>query len=317
MKAEKPNDDGQLRSRLQETPIAVIGMACLFPEARNVREFWDNVVNKRNSITDVPSSRWDVADYYDPDPKAPDKTYCKIGGWVREYEFEPFQWRIPIPPKVQAVMDDAQKWAVASCRAALLDYGYPDRALNTSRTAVVLGNAMAGEYHYRTSLRIYYPEYAHALESVPAFKDLPPDVRAALIEGMGGEIRSRISDITEDTMPGELSNIIAGRVANALNLHGLNFVTDAACASSFAALNAAVEGLVSGHFDAVLTGVSGRSALRGALESLDTREQVLLMGHAVPMPIVIRTRKYDEEFYRAVGAGERSVAQDWADLFGK
>jgi len=69
--------------------------------------------------------------------------------------------------------------------------------------------------------------------------------------------------------------------------------------------------------DAVLTGVSGRRVLRGALESLDTREQVLLMGHAVPMPIVIQTRTYDEEFYRAVGAGERSVAQDLADLFGK
>jgi len=69
--------------------------------------------------------------------------------------------------------------------------------------------------------------------------------------------------------------------------------------------------------DAVLTGVSGRSALRGALESLDTREQVLLMGHAVPMPIMIQTRKYDEEFYRAVGVERRSVAQDWADLFGK
>ena len=69
--------------------------------------------------------------------------------------------------------------------------------------------------------------------------------------------------------------------------------------------------------DAVLTGVSGRSALRGALEGLDTREQVLLMGHAVPMPIVIQTRKYDEEFYRTVGTGRRSVARDLADLFGK
>jgi DNA helicase HerA-like ATPase len=69
--------------------------------------------------------------------------------------------------------------------------------------------------------------------------------------------------------------------------------------------------------DAVLTGVSGRSALRASLASLDTREQVLLMGHAVPMPIVVQTRKYDEEFYRAVGAKERSVTQDWADLYGE
>ena len=69
--------------------------------------------------------------------------------------------------------------------------------------------------------------------------------------------------------------------------------------------------------DAVLTGVSGRTALRGALESLDSREQVLLMGHAVPMPIVVRTRKYDEAFYRAVAGEKRSVAQDWADLYGR
>ncbi|NLE75583.1 MAG: ATP-binding protein, partial [Chloroflexi bacterium] len=52
--------------------------------------------------------------------------------------------------------------------------------------------------------------------------------------------------------------------------------------------------------EAVLTGVGNRAFLRGALESLDTRQQVLLMGHALPMPIVVRTRPYDEAFYQAV-----------------
>ncbi len=81
--------------------------------------------------------------------------------------------------------------------------------------------------------------------------------------------------------------------------------------------------------DAVLTGVGNRSVLRGALESLDTRQQILMMGHAVPMPIVLRTRRYDEEFYRAMGAAaepaepalraaaaQARVAQDIEDLFG-
>ena len=71
---------------------------------------------------------------------------------------------------------------------------------------------------------------------------------------MRQQVNSRIPDITEDTMPGELSNIIAGRVANLLNLGGPNFVTDAACASSFAALQAALDGLAAGYYDAVLTG---------------------------------------------------------------
>ena len=70
--------------------------------------------------------------------------------------------------------------------------------------------------------------------------------------------------------------------------------------------------------EAVLTGVAGRSTLRSALASLNTREQVLLMGHAVPMPIQVQTRKYDEEFYRDMGAGEpRSAVQDIAELFGE
>jgi DNA helicase HerA-like ATPase len=56
--------------------------------------------------------------------------------------------------------------------------------------------------------------------------------------------------------------------------------------------------------EAALTGVGNRSFLRGALESLDTREQVLLMGHAVPMPIVVRTRKYDDQFYADIAASE-------------
>ena len=71
--------------------------------------------------------------------------------------------------------------------------------------------------------------------------------------------------------------------------------------------------------EAVLTGVSNRSALRGALASLDTRQQILIMGHAVPMPIMMRTRQYDESFYRAMGARvgiPRDAEMDIRDLFG-
>jgi DNA helicase HerA-like ATPase len=70
--------------------------------------------------------------------------------------------------------------------------------------------------------------------------------------------------------------------------------------------------------DAVLTGVGSRSFLRGALESLDTRAQVLLLGHAVPMPIVVRTRRYDQAFYEAITGGDakpRDANEAIAELF--
>jgi len=71
--------------------------------------------------------------------------------------------------------------------------------------------------------------------------------------------------------------------------------------------------------DSVLTGVSNRGALRGALESLDTRQQILVMGHAVPMPITVRTRPYDEAFYAAMGGHARphGTDSDVRDLFGE
>ena len=59
--------------------------------------------------------------------------------------------------------------------------------------------------------------------------------------------------------------------------------------------------------DAVFTGVSGAGGLRAVLASLDTRQQALVLGHAVPMPVVVRTRPYDAAFYRAMGARERSA----------
>ena len=81
---------------------------------------------------------------------------------MREWKWEPAKWRLPIPPRVVDAMDEAQRWAIACTREALEDFGYPNRPLDADRTAVILGNAMAGEKHYFTALRVYFPEYANA-----------------------------------------------------------------------------------------------------------------------------------------------------------
>lgn len=78
----------------QKTPIAVIGIAGLFPDSKDIEEYWDNIINEVDTIKDVPASRWKIEDYYDPDPGAPDKTYCKRGGvypgcWLQPHGFRP------------------------------------------------------------------------------------------------------------------------------------------------------------------------------------------------------------------------------------
>ena len=142
--------------------VAIVGVGAVLPDAPNAPAFWNNIKNKRYSIYEVPPERWNLADYYDPDPSAPDKSYSKIGGWVQGFEFD---WkRFRIPPRVAAAMDESQQWAVTIAAEALADYGYPNRPLDTDRTGVILGTAMGGELHYITSLRIAFPEFAHALE---------------------------------------------------------------------------------------------------------------------------------------------------------
>jgi acyl transferase domain-containing protein/NAD(P)-dependent dehydrogenase (short-subunit alcohol dehydrogenase family) len=234
--------------------IAIVGAGAVLPDAVNVAAFWENVKNGRYSITEVDPQRWDPTLYYDPDPAAPDKTYSKIGGWVREFVWDPMKWRLAIPPRVVDAMDGAQKWAIACTREALEDYGYPKRPIDLNRTAVILGNAMAGEKHYLTSLRVYFPEYARKLAESASFAALPVAARADITRELHDRIAKFLPEITEDSMPGELSNCIAGRIANIFNFHGPNYVCDAACASAMAAISSAVEGLVENDFDVAITG---------------------------------------------------------------
>jgi len=234
--------------------IAIVGVGAVLPDAPNVTTFWENIKRGRYSISEVRPERWDPALYYDPDPRAPDKTYSKIGGWVREHTWDPIKWHLPIPPRVADAMDGSQKWAIACTREALEDYGYPKRPLDPDRTAVILGNAMGGERHYFTVLRAYFPEYARQLAESPSFLALPEAARTEIIRELHDRMGKHLPEITEDSMPGELANCIAGRIANIFNFHGPNFVCDAACASAMAAISSAAEGLIQGDYDFAVTG---------------------------------------------------------------
>jgi acyl transferase domain-containing protein/NAD(P)-dependent dehydrogenase (short-subunit alcohol dehydrogenase family) len=234
--------------------IAIVGAGAILPDAPNVPAFWENVKNGRYSITEVNPERWDPALYFDSDHSAPDKTYSKIGGWVRDYPWDPMKWHLPIPPKVADSMDGSQKWAIACTREALEDYGYPKRPLDLDRTAVILGNALGGEKHYLTALRVFFPEYAHELAESASFAALSEGLRRDITRELREGIGKHLPPITEDSMPGELANCIAGRVANIYNFHGPNYVCDAACASAMAAISAAAEGLIHNDYDLAISG---------------------------------------------------------------
>ena len=100
------------------SPVAIVGIAAIMPQAPDAATFWSNVKQGRYSVTDVPPERWDPALYFSADHDAPDKTYSKIGGFVRAYDWDPVQWKLAVPPRVADAMDETQKWAVAATRPA-------------------------------------------------------------------------------------------------------------------------------------------------------------------------------------------------------
>jgi len=211
-------------------PIAIVGMACVFPGARDLESYWSNILEARNSISEVPDHVWRSEQYFRTEGRGGDKTYSRWAGFIDDVAFDPLEYGIP--PQSLSSIDPPQLLALEAAKRALEDAGYTERYFDRSRASVILGGgpgALAGDVRLRHTL----PQYCG---------DLPPELEEVL------------PSVTEDTFPGILGNVIAGRIANRLGLGGLNYVVDAACASSLAAVEQAVKELRYGTSDLVLAG---------------------------------------------------------------
>ncbi len=245
--------------------VAIIGMGGCFPDAGDVPAFWENICRGHVAIKQVPESRWEPRLYWSEDRSAPDRTYSRIGGFIDGVRFD--QKRFRIPPRTLESVDDIQKLALTAVADALEDAGLEvfsgrgegGRAFDRERTAVIMGNAMGGEFEDLTSLRVWYPSMVDALEKSGALEHFPESGKEELLKDIEARFKSRLPKVTEDSMPGELSNCITGRIANTFDLQGPNYTTDAACAASLAAVNTAVQGLRLGEYDLAISGGVDRS----------------------------------------------------------
>ena len=225
--------------RSKPSDIAIVGMSAILPGSGDVRTFWEHTLQGVDAITEVPADRWDWRLYYDADPKVPDKIVSKWGGFVPDVPFDPL--RYGMPPSSLPSIEPVQLLLLEATRAALNDAGYDDRPFDRERAAVVLGmGGGAAQLAMGYAFRSYLP----MLDTVR-----PGAGRDALqaCEGL-------LPEWTEDSFPGFLLNVAAGRLANRFDLGGANYTVDAACGSSLAAASLAVRELETGSADLVILG---------------------------------------------------------------
>ncbi|WP_437600754.1 SDR family NAD(P)-dependent oxidoreductase [Sorangium sp. So ce590] len=195
--------------------IAVIGIACQFPGARNRREFWTNLTAGVDAAREVPADRWDPDSIYDPDPDAPGKSYSKWGGFLDgAFEFDPLFFNIS--PKEATLMDPQQRLLLQQCWHALEDAGYSGESTRGLKCGVFVG--VAGN----------------------PYQPLSESNESALSDG--------------HELLGHSPAILASRISYFLDLKGPAIAVDTACSSSLVALHLAQEQIRSGQMKMALVG---------------------------------------------------------------
>ncbi|MFJ6525391.1 SDR family NAD(P)-dependent oxidoreductase [Streptomyces longwoodensis] len=233
-----------LDRRLARDPIAIVGLSALYPKSRDLREFWANVVSAADCIEDVPATHWDVSEHYDSDPSAPDKTYSKRGGFIPTVPFNPLEFGLP--PNTLEVTDVLQLLSLVVARDLLKDAGADQDWYDASRTGVVLGVTGANQLTQPLSARLQTPVLKEVVRSCGLTE------RDA--EEIAEKFKLAFAPWEENSFPGMLGNVVAGRIANRLDLGGTNMTIDAACASSLGAVKAAVSDLLERRADTMLVG---------------------------------------------------------------
>ncbi|MEJ2157546.1 MAG: SDR family NAD(P)-dependent oxidoreductase [Desulfobacteraceae bacterium] len=229
-----------------EPSVAIVGIGCIFAKSHDLKAFYHLLSRGISGITDPPDSHRHLRDYFDADPKKPDHIYCNRGGYLPPIKFDPTEFSIP--PNVLEATDTSQLLGLVTAKKALEDAGYGDngRTFDRNKASVILGVTGTQELVIPLGARLGHPLWRKALTESGVSQDQADEVMERIADGY--------VSWQENSFPGLLGNVVAGRIANRLDLGGTNCVVDAACASSMGAIHMAMLELQSGRSDMVITG---------------------------------------------------------------
>ncbi|HBY80184.1 MAG TPA: beta keto-acyl synthase, partial [Cyanobacteria bacterium UBA11148] len=248
-----PNPLPFIKKPLMKSAIAIVGMACHYPDAHSPLELWENILAQRQAFRRLPPERLNLADYFSADRTTPDRTYAAQAALIEGYEFDRVGFRVPNSTFGSA---DLAHWLALDMAAkALSDAGFPDgEGLPHDMTGVLVGNTLTGEFSRANVMRLRWPYVRRIVEAELIKKDWTREQCNSFLENLETRYKSPFPEVGEETLAGGLSNTIAGRICNYFNLKGGGYTLDGACSSSLLAIANSCSALVAGDLDVALAG---------------------------------------------------------------
>jgi len=223
--------------------IAIVGMACIFPRAPDLQAFWNNIVGRVDAVGE-PLPAWDAERYL-----ASGRIKTQFGGYLKElYRFDPREFGV-MPNSLDGGEPD-QFLALRVARDALADAGYLRAEADHTDTGIILGHST---YLHRGQVTVVQNDIVLD-QTLELMKAALPHLSSDALAQMRAILQRKLPPMNPDTAPGLVPNVMTGRIANRLNLHGPNYLVDAACSSSLLAVASAIDELRAGRSRMMLAG---------------------------------------------------------------
>lgn len=299
--------------------IAIIGMDCIFPGAPDAATFWQNISNGVDAISDAPEGRIDPR-FFDEKSSAVDRFYCRKGGFVDTFtQFDPLAFGVM--PKVAEVVEPDQLLTLKVGHGALKDAGYLDQPFPREKTGVIIGR---GNYVSAGVLRL--EQHVRTVPQImQTLRDLFPELDEHTLQAAEHKLKAELPYYGPDAASGLIPNLIASRLANRLDLGGVAYTIDAACASALLAVEQACRLLDQGGADMMLVGgvhlthdltfwatfcQLGALSRSGVISPLSDKADGILAGEGVGMVVLKRlddAMRDEDRIYAVIeGAGSAS-----------
>lgn len=235
--------DSPISPQPAPAPIAVIGMACIFPQAPDLQTFWNNILQGVDAIGE-PVENWGAQRYLDAG-----RIKTQYGGFLGDlYRFDPREFGI-MPNSVDGGETD-HYLALLVARDALADAGYLRPDADHLETGIILGHSA---YLHRGQVTVIQQNIVLD-QTMELLKVALPHVDDEAMNALRHRLSKKLPPTNADNAPGLVPNMMTGRIANRLNLRGPNYTLDAACASSLLAVGAAIDELRTGRCRMMLAG---------------------------------------------------------------